>query len=51
MISFVWRLLPGPRWVRFLAMVAMGAAIAAALWYGIYPRLPDLVPLDEPTVE
>ncbi|MGC7101771.1 hypothetical protein ACPZ19_44470 [Amycolatopsis lurida] len=51
MISVLWRLLPGPRWVRFLAVTVVFAGISAMLWYWVFPMLPDLVPRDDPTVE
>lgn len=50
MIRFVWQLLPGPHAIRLVILVGVLIAIAATLWYGVFPLLSDLIPLGEPTV-
>ena len=44
------RRLPGPRYVKCLAMAVALAGIAAALWYGVYPLISDALPVENPSM-
>ncbi|MEW9556009.1 hypothetical protein [Nonomuraea sp. NPDC050783] len=50
MYAWLWRRLPGPLPRRLLVAAALVAAVAAVLWYGVFPLLEPLVTLDEVTV-
>lgn len=50
MIAFVWRRLPGPRYLKCLVMAVALAGIAAGLWYGIYPLISAALPVESPSM-
>lgn len=48
----LWRVLPGPLWLRILICVVAIAAIVAALFFFVYPWVASvLTPRVESTVE
>ncbi len=47
----LWRILPGPVWVRILIVVAVVAAVLFALVEWIFPWVNTLLPISESTVE
>jgi hypothetical protein len=46
MYAALWRVLPGPWWVRVLILVVAAAAVLAALVYWVFPAI---TPLFAPT--
>jgi hypothetical protein len=40
-IASLWRILPGPVWLRAVLMAVLVAGICAGLWFGLYPLLDD----------
>jgi hypothetical protein len=39
----LWRILPGPTWVRILLLVALGLAVLAAAHFWLFPFIATLV--------
>lgn len=51
MYSALWRLLPGPWWVRLLLVLVLVAAVLAALVEWVFPYVNELLPAPDVTVE
>ena len=51
MYGALWRILPGPWWVRVIILVALVAAIAAALVFWVFPWVDQFISGQEVTVE
>ncbi len=43
MYAALWRVLPGPWWVRALILLVLAAAIVYALFYHVFPWLAPLL--------
>lgn len=43
MYAALWRLLPGPWWVRLLIVIAVVAAVLYALFFHVFPWISPLV--------
>lgn len=44
----LWRILPGPWWVKLLILLALIAAVIYALLFWVFPWIaPQLFPLEE----
>ena len=41
MITTLWRILPGPVWLRAVLMAVLLVGICVGLWFGLYPLLDD----------
>ncbi|WIV52965.1 hypothetical protein [Amycolatopsis nalaikhensis] len=41
MIASLWRILPGPVWLRAVLMAVLLVGICIGLWFGLYPLLDD----------
>jgi hypothetical protein len=50
MYGALWRVLPGPIWLRILILVVAAAAILAALVLWVFPLIQPLVTPPESTV-
>jgi hypothetical protein len=50
MYAALWRLLPGPVWVRLLLCVVLAAAVLTALVLWIFPAINELFVPPEVTV-
>ncbi len=50
MYAALWRMLPGPAWLRILILVAAAAAIVYGLLWWVFPWISQLVTPDEVTV-
>ena len=50
MYAALWRLMPGPVWVRILLMVVLFAVILAALVLFVFPWLNTFVNVNDVTV-
>ena len=50
MYSALWRVLPGPRWVRALVLLALALAVVAACFEWVFPAVAPYVPFNETTV-
>jgi len=51
MYGALWRVLPGPWWVRLLLVLALVAAIVAALVFWVFPFVDQFVTPQDVTVE
>ena len=51
MYGALWRILPGPIWVRILILVVLAAVILTALVIWVFPYVDELVSPQEVTVE
>jgi len=50
MYGALWRVLPGPWWVRALILLVLVAAILAALVFWVFPVVDDFVAPQDVTV-
>ncbi len=51
MYGALWRILPGPVWVRILILVVLALVVLAALVIWVFPFVDSLVEPQEVTVE
>jgi predicted membrane protein len=51
MYGALWRILPGPWWVRVIILVIAAAVILTALVIWVFPYVDELVSPQEVTVE
>lgn len=51
MYAALWRLLPGPWWLRVIILVAVAAVVLYALFFFVFPWISALVSTEEVTVE
>ncbi|MDQ1123928.1 hypothetical protein [Microbacterium trichothecenolyticum] len=51
MYGALWRVLPGPWWVRLLVVLVLVAAVLYALFFYVFPWVSDIVYPQEVTVE
>ncbi len=48
---FVWRILPGPAWIRVILVLLLLAAIVVVLFQWVYPWFSVTFDIQEVTVE
>ncbi|MCS0500110.1 hypothetical protein [Protaetiibacter mangrovi] len=51
MYGALWRVLPGPWWVRVLILLVLLVAVLAALIFWVFPWVEQFVAVQEVTVE
>lgn len=51
MYGALWRVLPGPWWVRVIILVVLAAAVLYALVFWVFPWVNALIPTTDVTVE
>jgi hypothetical protein len=51
MYGALWRILPGPWWVRLLILVIAAAAVLTALVYWVFPVVDQMVAPQDVTVD
>ncbi|WP_314503170.1 hypothetical protein [uncultured Microbacterium sp.] len=51
MYGALWRVLPGPWWMRTLILVALAAAVLYGLFFFVFPWISELVNPQEVTVQ
>jgi len=51
MYGALWRVLPGPWWVRVLILLVAAAAILTALVYWVFPVVDQMVAPQDVTVD
>lgn len=51
MYAALWRLLPGPWWLRLLILLALAAAVLYALFWYVFPWVSPLITPGEVDVE
>lgn len=50
-VGWLWRVLPGPAWLRVLAMTALAVAVVAVLFTWVFPVAAPYMPFNDVTVE
>lgn len=50
MYGALWRILPGPAWVRVLILLVLVAAVVAACFTWVFPALAPYMPFNQITV-
>ncbi len=51
MYAALWRVIPGPAWVRVLLLVLLAAAVVAACFTWVFPAIEPYMPFTDITVE
>ena len=51
MYAALWRVLPGPWWVRVILLVVLAAVVLYGLFFSVFPLISQLVNPQEVTVE
>jgi len=51
MYAGLWRILPGPAWLRVIILILLLAAILYALFFWVFPWVSHIVDPQEVTVE
>ncbi|RCV53254.1 hypothetical protein [Marinitenerispora sediminis] len=51
MYGLIWRVLPGPAFVKLLLTLALLGGAAALLWYVVFPWADPYLPFNDVTVE
>ena len=51
MYAALWRVLPGPAWVRVLLLVILAAAVVVACFTWVFPAIEPYMPFTDITVE
>jgi len=51
MYGLLWRVIPGPAWLRVLLLLLLAAAVVAACFEWVFPWVSEYVPLNDNTVE
>ena len=50
MYALLWRVLPGPGWLRVIFLVLLAAAVVVACFEWVFPVIADRLPFNEQTV-
>ena len=50
MYALLWRVLPGPAWLRVILLVLLAAAVVFACFEWVFPVIADRLPINEQTV-
>ncbi|MGI8949005.1 MAG: hypothetical protein ACR2FV_13730 [Ornithinimicrobium sp.] len=50
MYAALWRVLPGPRWVRVVLLILLVAAVVVICFSTLFPELAPLIPFNDGTV-
>lgn len=51
MYGWLWRALPGPRWVRVGILVALAAVVVAVCFVWVFPAIAPSMPFNDITVD
>ncbi|MCB2177459.1 MAG: hypothetical protein KQH57_16745 [Actinomycetales bacterium] len=51
MYAALWRVLPGPTWLRALILVLLAAAVVVACFAWVFPALAPYMPFNDVTVQ
>ncbi|MDR1791582.1 MAG: hypothetical protein LBR20_08065 [Propionibacteriaceae bacterium] len=49
--GLIWRLLPGPKWLKAIEALALIAAIVWALFTFVFPVIADYMPFNDVTID
>jgi hypothetical protein len=50
MYGWLWRAIPGPRWLRVVVLAVAAAAVLAACFTWVFPAIAPLMPFNDTTV-
>jgi len=50
MYALLWRVLPGPKLAKVLALVVLAAVVVAVLFTWVFPAIAPLMPFNDNTV-
>jgi hypothetical protein len=51
MYAWLWRVLPGPAWMRVLLLVILAVGLVAVLFTWVFPALAPFVPFNDVDVD
>lgn len=51
MYGALWRLLPGPNWLRIIILFLLAAAVLVVCFNWVFPWISDYMPFNDQTVE
>lgn len=51
MYGAIWRILPGPAWLKAIEALVLILAVVAVLFLWVFPTVAPLLPFDQQTVE
>jgi hypothetical protein len=51
MYAWVWRVLPGPAWVRVVILLIVALAIVSICFNWLFPAIAPLMPFNDITVQ
>lgn len=51
MYGAIWRILPGPAWLKAIEALILVLGIVAVLFLWVFPAVAPLLPFDQQTVE
>ncbi|MGB5951958.1 MAG: hypothetical protein WBG57_05490 [Ornithinimicrobium sp.] len=51
MYGWLWRVLPGPVWLRLMLALTLLAAVLVILFLWVFPALAPYIPFNDNTVE
>jgi len=50
-IAALWRVLPGPAWLRAVLFMILFTGFCAGLWFGLYPVLDEWFMTTDPVMD
>ena len=51
MYGAIWRVLPGPAWLKAIEAMVLILAVVAVLFLWVFPAIAPSLPFDQPTIE
>lgn len=51
MYGALWRVLPGPAWVRVLILLVLAAAVVLACFEWLFPVVSEYMPFNDPNIQ
>lgn len=51
MYGLIWRILPGPRWLKAIEALILVLAVVGVLFLWVFPTVAPHLPFDQQTVE
>jgi hypothetical protein len=51
MYGALWRILPGPAWVRVAVLLVLAAAVVLACFEWLFPLVAERMPFNDPNVQ
>lgn len=51
MYGALWRVLPGPAWLRVLILLVLAAAVVLACFEWLFPLVSEYMPFNDPNIQ